>query len=70
MEQKWSKLLTLQEWAKRRYDQPPSMRTLRRWVHDAKILPPPIKEGRRYLVRENATYSDWSVNGSPEAHGG
>jgi len=62
------KLLTLEEWARRRYDRPPSLKTLRRWVRDAKIQPLPKKEGRGYVVSESASYVDWSdVDESQEA---
>lgn len=63
-----TKLLTLEEWAKRRYAKPPKLKTLRRWVHDAKIRPLPQKEGRGYVVREDAVYVDWrNVDESQEA---
>jgi hypothetical protein len=55
-----SKLLTIEEWANRRYSSPPSKRTLRRWIKDAKIVPVPKKEGRRYVVSEHAQFVDWS----------
>lgn len=55
-----TKLITLEEWARRRYDKPPVSRTLYRWVKDAKILPRPRKEGRAYFVTENAQYVDWN----------
>jgi predicted site-specific integrase-resolvase len=55
-----SKLLTLEEWARRRYEKPPSLKTLRRWVHEAKIVPIPKKEGRSYLVKEGAEYRNWN----------
>lgn len=53
-----SKLITLVEWAKRRYDQPLSSRTLRRWAQSGNIVPRPKKEGRAYYVRETARYID------------
>lgn len=55
-----SKLVTLEQWAQRRYEKPPSMRTLYRWAQDAKILPRPKKEGRAYFVQEHAQYVDWN----------
>lgn len=55
-----SKLLRLEEWARRRYDKPPVSKTLYRWVRDAKILPRPRKEGRAYFVHEHAQFVDWN----------
>lgn len=65
------KLIPLNIWAARRYgDGAPSIKTLRRWVRDAKIQPQPEKNGRSYFVSENATYVDWSVSGTSQAHNG
>lgn len=65
------KLLTLEEWAKRRYESPPSSKTLRRWVRDAKIVPVPKKEGRSYVVSEDAEFVDWrALNESAQAQRG
>ena len=53
-----SKLLTLEAWAQRRYEKPPSMRTLYRWVEAAKIVPLPKKDGRTFYVHPDAEYID------------
>lgn len=50
------KLQTLEEWARNKYERPPSKWTLRRWVADGKIFPIPQKQGRAYFVDPNARY--------------
>lgn len=50
------KFVTLEAWARAKYDEPPSVFTLRRWVRDARIIPVPKKHGRSYFVSENARY--------------
>ena len=52
------KLMTLEEWAKENYAQPPSTVTLQRWAREARIFPAPEKHGRSYFVRANARYVD------------
>jgi predicted site-specific integrase-resolvase len=61
-----SKLLTLEDWAKSQYVKPPTLRTLRRWARDAKIVPTPKKQGRAYYVQEDARFRDWNVDESQE----
>lgn len=46
--------ILLAEWAKRRYDPPPPMFTLRRWAREGEIFPGPEKVGKSYYVDENA----------------
>lgn len=46
--------ITLQEWAKRRYDPPPPVFTLRRWAREGEIFPQPELVGKAYYVDENA----------------
>ncbi|RXK32663.1 hypothetical protein BBD39_11350 [Arsenophonus endosymbiont of Bemisia tabaci Asia II 3] len=46
-------MITLAEWNARR-DRPRRMDTVRGWVRNGLIQPPPIKDGREYLVEENA----------------
>ena len=54
------KLVSLEMWAASRYgDSPPSKKTLRAWARTAKIVPVPKKEGRRYVVREDARFIDY-----------
>lgn len=53
-----SKLVTLKEWAKRNYEDPPSTKTLLRWRASGNIVPPPEKHGRAYLVPPKARYID------------
>ncbi|EFP4107056.1 excisionase [Shigella boydii] len=45
--------LTLKEWNARQL-RPRSPETVRRWVRECKIFPPPIKDGREYLFHESA----------------
>jgi hypothetical protein len=54
------KLIPLSMWAKRRYEIPPSSRTLRRWAQSGNIVPRPQKNGRAYFVPENARVIDTS----------
>jgi hypothetical protein len=63
-----SKLIPLNIWRERRYGEGgPSMKTLRRWARDAKIVPPPKKQGRAYYVQEDARFRDWhDLNESQE----
>ncbi len=55
-----SDLITLLAWARARYDPPPHRNTLRRWVHAAKIVPVPKKNGRSYFVSRHARYIDYN----------
>lgn len=48
--------ITLEEWAVRRYQPPPTTHTLRRWARDLKIFPFPEKVGRAYYVDPEAEY--------------
>lgn len=48
--------LSLELWAKRNYDPPPHIDTLRGWARTGKIYPAPIKVGRAYYVDENAVH--------------
>lgn len=45
--------ITLAEWNARR-DRPRRMDTVRGWVRNGLIQPPPVKDGREYLVEEYA----------------
>ncbi|EFZ49658.1 excisionase [Shigella sonnei 53G] len=45
--------MTLKEWNARQL-RPRSPETVRRWVRECKIFPPPIKDGREYLFHESA----------------
>ena len=47
-------LIPLAEWASRRYAVPPTIETLRRWVREGQICPPPERAGRLYQVEETA----------------
>lgn len=48
---------TLDKWAKAQYgENAPHIKTLRRWVSEAKIYPLPEKHGRSYFVEETARY--------------
>jgi predicted site-specific integrase-resolvase len=50
------KLLELQEWAKRRYANPPHVQTLRRWAREGRIQAQ--RHGKAYYVPEDAEYMD------------
>lgn len=45
--------ITLAEWNAKR-DRPRRMDTVRGWVRNGLIQPPPVKDGREYLVEEYA----------------
>lgn len=49
-----TKKITLQAWAERNYDPPPSRRTLRTMVREGRISPAPELVGREYRVSEDA----------------
>ncbi|GLY59320.1 excisionase [Pectobacterium carotovorum subsp. carotovorum] len=52
-----TKLLTLEQWAKKNYEEPiPSQQTLWRWARNGNIYPAPEKHGREYRVHEAAHY--------------
>lgn len=46
--------IPLTEWAKRRYDPPPSDWVLRKWAREGELYPQPELVGRAYYVDENA----------------
>lgn len=46
--------LLLTEWAKKHYDPPPPLFTLRRWARDGEIWPAPEKAGKAWYVDETA----------------
>ncbi|UAN43882.1 excisionase [Serratia sp. JSRIV001] len=48
--------LSLTKWAKKYYDEPPSIGTLRRWARNGNIYPAPDLEGRSYKVHPDAFY--------------
>jgi len=52
------KKITLEQWAKSKFDPPPCRETQRRWARDCKIFPVPQKIGRAYYVEPNARYID------------
>ena len=49
--------LTLQEWNARQR-RPRSLETVRRWIRECRIFPPPVKDGREYLFHESAVKVD------------
>lgn len=53
------KLLSLEEWVKRCYDESsaPCLNTVRRWVREQRIHPAPKKQGRGYFFDPEARYS-------------
>lgn len=46
--------ILLSEWAKRRYDPPPSGWVLRKWVRRGEIVPMPELVGKSYYVETTA----------------
>lgn len=46
--------ILLADWAAAHYNPAPSMWTLRQWVRDGQIYPPPEKVGRAYYVAKDA----------------
>lgn len=50
------KLMSLESWAKARYEDPPPIGTLRKWARNGNIYPAPEKEGTQYRVRPDAVY--------------
>jgi len=48
--------ITLTAWAEQEFDPPPAERTLRLWVREGRIHPPPIKVGRSYYVDPEAKH--------------
>lgn len=57
-------MITLEAWAKLRYDPAPAIRTLRRWANAGNIQPAPQKIGRIYMVNPAAKYVDTSHFGT------
>jgi predicted site-specific integrase-resolvase len=53
-----SRYVTLQEWAETMFSKIPHRNTLRRWVHDGHISPPPKKVGKAWQVKRDAQYVD------------
>lgn len=51
-----NKLLSLTEWAKERYENPPHINTLRHWAREGLIYPAPIIHGRSYRVKRSAKH--------------
>lgn len=52
------KLLTLELWAERRFEPPPTKATLRNWKDKGHIIPAPIKIGQKWYVEEGAQHMD------------
>jgi hypothetical protein len=52
--------LNMQEWLNKRYSKAsaPSPLTVRRWIRDGRIYPPPVKQGRSYFFHPDAEYMD------------
>lgn len=49
--------ITLDTWAARHFDPPPTLPTLRTWARSGHIQPAPIKVGRTWYVDSDATYT-------------
>ncbi len=51
------KLLTLEEWCERAYENKrPTLQTLQRWARNGNLYPAPEKHGKEYRVREDTIY--------------
>lgn len=55
--------ITLDTWAKQRFDPPPHVNTLRAWARDGKIIPAPVKIGRAYFVEAKAMHVEEVIRG-------
>ena len=51
-----SRKITLAAWAAQEFDPPPAERTIRLWVREGRIVPPPLKIGRTYYVEPTARH--------------
>lgn len=49
--------ITLDTWAARHFDPPPTLPTLRTWARSGHIQPAPVKVGRTWYVDSDATYT-------------
>lgn len=49
--------ITLDTWAARHFDPPPTLPTLRAWARSGHIQPAPVKVGRTWYVDSDATYT-------------
>ena len=49
--------LTLNSWAKKQFETPPKITTLRKWAKSGLIQPRAIKIGRDWMVDQNAKYA-------------
>lgn len=54
-------LITLEAWLTRTFEQPPHIRTARRWIREARISPTPVKHGRSYYLEADAHYAPGEV---------
>lgn len=54
------KRITLQAWIERHYGEGsrPSIKTVRRWNDEGKLVPAAQKQGRAYYIPEDARYID------------
>lgn len=52
------KMISVEEWRASRYKNPPCLSTVWRWIRDGKIVPTPVKHGRRYYLSPTAEYCD------------
>jgi predicted site-specific integrase-resolvase len=48
--------ITLESWAENNFRPAPKIHTLRAWAKSGRIVPAPIKVGRRLMVQEHARY--------------
>ncbi|WP_322629950.1 excisionase [Halothiobacillus sp.] len=51
-----AKLITLEQWLARTFEEPPAMDTARRWCRDGKIQPAPKKIGRSFFLQPDAEH--------------
>lgn len=52
------KMISVEEWRTLRYKNPPRLSTVWKWIRDGKIVPHPVKHGRKYYLAPAAEYRD------------
>lgn len=60
--------ITLDTWAARNFDPPPTLPTLRTWARSGHIQPAPVKVGRTWYVDADAAYTA-GAHGNVDASG-
>lgn len=55
--------ITLEAWAKARFNPPPGVRTLQRWAREGQLHPAPVKLGRSYYIAPTAVHTSEMLAG-------